>query len=148
MHIKSIKSLQCQNLLDICNQGRIFQYIDNDNKEHIINKYKFQYYFAQGKYSLKVEGLENYFKQYLPKSVHLFVSPKNSKSFKLHKDPLDLIIKVIYGKKTMIVEDSEVLIEDELFIKANTPHTGSNRFDSVTLSIADGDDKTPHYINA
>ena len=132
----SIESLTCNNLYNICLNGSNYFYIDNYRREHEVNQYKFQYYFAQNIYCLKVEGLENYFKQYLPKTVHIYISPKNSKSFKTHQDPDDVTIKLLYGKKSMIINDEKITIEDSFTIKANTPHSATNEFDSVILSIA------------
>lgn len=124
-------------MLDFLKHGTSAKYIDNQGRDHDIDVLLVDYYIAWGEYTVKVEGLENYFTEYLPGTVHCFVSPKGAMSFPEHQDPVDLEIKCIEGIKTMEVngEEKDILEGESLFIAANTPHRATNKHASVMLSI-------------
>jgi mannose-6-phosphate isomerase-like protein (cupin superfamily) len=72
-----------------------------------------------------------------PVTCHLFVSPADSKSFPMHKDPDDVLLLVIEGEKTMKVNSGlvELVTGDYLFLPAGTPHCAINKSASKMLSI-------------
>ena len=95
------------------------------------------FHIAEKKKTVKVEGLENHFSEYLPATVHCYISPAGAPSFKEHTDPYDVKIKCISGTKTMEINGERVEIGEgqEILIPANVPHKATNEFDSVMLSI-------------
>jgi mannose-6-phosphate isomerase-like protein (cupin superfamily) len=115
--------------------GTIAMYIDESGKDYEIDLMTVDYYIAQEKYTVKVEGLEKHFKEQY--ATHCYISPKGAPSFPLHLDPCDVTIKCIEGEKTMIIDDKKVVIKEgqEVMIPANTPHQATNESDSVILSI-------------
>tara|TARA_B110000908_G_C9877574_1_gene281145 strand:- start:75 stop:452 length:378 start_codon:yes stop_codon:yes gene_type:complete len=115
--------------------GTIAMYIDELGRDYEIDLTTVDYYIAQEKYTVKVEGLEKYFKEQC--ATHCYISPKGAPSFPLHLDPCDVIIKCIEGKKTMIIDDKTVTINkgEEVLIPANTLHRATNKYSSVILSI-------------
>jgi len=111
--------------------------IGNDQLDRLVPATTVQYYVAEGLKTVKVEGMEDYYLDYLPNTVHCYISPKGAPSFPLHLDPYDVTIKCIEGEKTMIIDDKKVVIKEgqEVLIPANTPHQATNESDSVILSI-------------
>lgn len=111
--------------------------IDNHGRDHIINFDLVDYYIAEEKYTVKVEGLEEYFSEYLPNTVHCYISPKNAKSFPEHLDPIDVKIVCIDGTKTLKVKNENVILKkgESILIPANTSHQATNHYDSIILSI-------------
>lgn len=115
--------------------GTIAMYIDELGRDYEIDLTTVDYYIAQEKYTVKVEGLEKHFKEQC--ATHCYISPKGAPSFPLHLDPYDVTIKCIEGEKTMIIDDKKVVIKEgeEVLIPANTPHQATNESSSVILSI-------------
>lgn len=111
--------------------------IDEVGRDHMIDMDLVNYYIAEGKHTVKVEGLEKYFKEYFPNTVHCFVSPKNASSFPEHCDPVDLTIVCIKGIKTLKVKGEDVFLKEgeRIFLPANTPHQATNLYNSTILSI-------------
>lgn len=95
------------------------------------------YHIAEKEKTVKVEGLESYFKDWPSCTVHCFISPSGAPSFPEHKDPYDVRIKCISGIKTMEVEGKRIEIKEgnDILIPANTPHKATNEYDSIMLSI-------------
>jgi len=124
-------------LSEILKYGTKAYIIDENQLDHEITLDQVGYYIAENKKTIKVEGLESYYTEYCPKTVHLYISPKNAVSFRCHIDPYDVQLKVLSGTKTMIINGKELEITDTLLIPANTPHEAINKYDSVMLSIGD-----------
>lgn len=111
--------------------------IDHLGRDHKIDLSVVDFYIAQKKYTVKVEGLENHFTEYLPGTVHCFVSFAGAPSFLDHRDSCDVEIVCIEGTKTMIVDGTaaEVAQGTSLKIPANVLHRATNKFDAIVLSI-------------
>ena len=124
-------------MYEFLRNGSTAMYIDELGQDHIIDLLSVDYYIAQEKYTVKVEGLENYFTEYLPGTVHCFIAPQGAASFPEHQDPVDLEIKCLNGTKSMEIEGKEIDIHEgqSLFIPANTLHRATNKHSSVMLSI-------------
>jgi mannose-6-phosphate isomerase-like protein (cupin superfamily) len=124
-------------MLDFLKNGTRAVYIDHQGRDNVIDVLLVDYYIAWGKHTVKVEGLENYFTEYLPGTVHCFISPRGAASFAEHTDPVDLEIKCLEGTKTMIVEGKEIDVHEghSIYIPAGTPHKATNKYSSVMLSI-------------
>lgn len=124
-------------MYEFLQHGTLAKIIDEQGRDHDIELSVVDYYIAQRKYTVKVEGLENYFKEYYPNTVHCYIAPAGAPSFKDHTDPYDVEIKCIKGTKTMIVEDKLISIKEgeSFFIPANVLHRATNGYDSVMLSI-------------
>lgn len=112
--------------------------VDEHGQDHDIPLDVIELYIAQGKHTVKIEGMENK----LPfedrgKTIHVFISPMFAYAFGEHKEPYDVLLKVIQGSKTIVVDSVEQTIETdgEFLIPANTPHYATNKSDSVMLSI-------------
>jgi mannose-6-phosphate isomerase-like protein (cupin superfamily) len=122
---------------DFLYNGTIAMFIDNLGRDHVIDMNLIDYYIAEEKYTVKVEGLEKHFSEYLPNTVHCFVSPKNAPSFPEHLDPVDVRIVCIKGTKTLKVKGDNVVLKEgeSIFLPANTPHQATNLYDSIILSI-------------
>lgn len=111
--------------------------IDSEGRDHYIDLSVVDYYIAEEKYTVKVEGLENYFIEYAPKTVHCYIAPAGAPSFNIHTDPYDVEIKCIDGTKTMIINSERIEIKkgDSILIPANVPHKATNECSSTMLSI-------------
>ncbi len=111
--------------------------IDDLGRDHVIDLNLINYYIAEEKYTVKVEGMENYFTEHLPNTVHCYVSPKDAPSFPEHLDPMDVKIVCIKGTKTLKVRGEDVILSEgeSVFIPANTPHQATNLYDSIILSV-------------
>lgn len=70
-------------------------------------------------------------------SAHLFKAGQRAGTFKLHTDPVDLVIWCIDGMKTMEVNGViyNIGINQCLFIPANAPHRAINNCSSIMLSV-------------
>lgn len=124
-------------MFDFLQKGTAAKIIDEQGRDHDIDLSVVDYYIAQEKHTVKVEGMENYFSEYLPNTVHCYISPAGAPSFPLHQDPYDVEIRCIEGTKTMIVEDTAIEIKqgESVLIPANTWHRATNEYSSVMLSI-------------
>jgi mannose-6-phosphate isomerase-like protein (cupin superfamily) len=124
-------------LSEILKNGSHAYIIDENGLEHEISFDQIDYYIAENKKTIKIEGLESYYTSYLPKTVHMYISPKDAISFDFHKDPYDVLIKVLSGTKTFIIDNRQVEIKDEFIIPKDTPHKATNKYSSVMLSIGE-----------
>ena len=122
---------------DFLYNGTVAMIIDDLGRDHVIELNLINYYIAEEKYTVKVEGMENYFTEYLPNTVHCYVSPKNAPSFSEHLDPMDVKIICIKGIKTLKVRGKDVFLNEgeSIFLPSNTPHQATNLYDSIILSI-------------
>lgn len=101
--------------------------------------------------TIKVEGLEKYdkslflkcneigqkYNHFGPITCHAFRGFINSFSFPLHTDPDDVLLHMIYGKKKILIDGIERIMEagDEIYIPANTKHQAFYIDDSLMLSF-------------
>lgn len=130
-------------MYDFLKHGSLAMYIDELGRDHIIDILTVDYYIAQQKYTVKVEGMEQYFD--MPtKTVHCYISPKDAVSFPPHIDPIDVEIKCLEGKKTLIVDgkDVELAAGESIMIPKDTIHQATNKYDSVMISIGHSNDST------
>ena len=72
-----------------------------------------------------------------PFSAHVFIAPEGGYTFKEHTDPDDVLVCVVSGEKTMVVEGVEYTLRagEELFMPANVPHYAVNKKASVMISL-------------
>lgn len=70
-------------------------------------------------------------------SAHVFIAPAGGYTFNQHTDPDDVVVCVVQGEKTMVVEGIEysLVAGDQLYIPANTPHQAINHGASVMISL-------------
>ena len=131
-------------MIDIIHKGSNSFFIDEDGRDHNIPLFSTSRYIAEGKFTVKIEGLEKQYKNIThdlgitkKHSVHLYISPKDSKSFPTHTDPIDVFIYVIEGTKVMEVNNSTYTIKEGEYISipAGTPHKAINNYNSTMLSI-------------
>lgn len=122
-------------MYDFLKYGSLAMYIDEVGRDHIIDILSVDYYIAQEQYTVKVEGLEQYFNE--TGTVHCYISPKGARSFDPHCDPVDVTIKCIEGIKTLIVDGKEVSLHagDSVLIPKGTLHQATNKHSSMMLSI-------------
>ena len=126
-------------LFDFLHLGSNAYIIDENNLDHEIDLDMIEFYIAESEKTVKVEGMEEYYLDYLPNTVHCYISPAGAPSFPLHVDPYDVTIKCIEGKKTMIIDEKPVVINEgeEVVIPAYTPHQATNETSSIILSIGE-----------
>ena len=131
-------------MIDILHKGSKSFYIDDIGRDHEIPLLSTSRYIAEAKFTVKIEGLEDEYKSITQKlgitkkhTVHLYISPQDSKSFAMHTDPIDVFIYVIENKKMMIVDNIHYVIEagEYISIPAGTSHEAINMYDSTMLSI-------------
>ena len=69
-------------------------------------------------------------------TVHIFYAKEGSPSFDEHSDPVDLILQVTHGIKTISLKhmDHTLLKGDSLYIPAGTLHRATNKNESIMLS--------------
>jgi len=69
-------------------------------------------------------------------TVHIFYAKEGSPSFDEHSDPVDLILQVTHGVKTISLKqmDHTLLKGDSLYIPAGTLHCATNKNESIMLS--------------
>lgn len=108
------------------------------------NKYSYQTYIEnfQNFLSIKVEGLERnkiLKKSFGPrvKDIHLFYNHNGGFSFDWHKDSLNVILKVLKGKKTVWIGKHRHILSSgqEVYIPKRVPHKVSSSKDTWALSI-------------
>jgi len=116
-------------------KGTIFFWIDNERLDYEITKEEAILKIAEKKFTVKIEGMEHLEPE--SNSVHMFISPKGSKSFKTHTDDVDLKILCIDGIKRFVVNGIWVDIAEDhyVLVPAGTSHKAINKYDSVILSI-------------
>jgi len=123
-------------MFDFLQSGTTAMFIDHEGRDHVIDLLSVDYYIAQAKYTVKVEGLENHFNG-LGKTVHCYIAPQNAPSFAEHTDPVDVEIKCLQGTKTLAVDGKEIVLDagESIIIPKGTPHKATNEYASVMLSI-------------
>lgn len=124
-------------MYDFLKYGSLAMYIDEVGRDHKIDLLTVDYYIAEGRYTVKVEGLEDHFTEYLPCTVHCYISPQHAPSFPDHQDPMNVEIKCLEGVKTLNIagKDIELQAGETVFIPANTVHRATNKYASMMLSI-------------
>ena len=117
-------------------------YIDKDGLQHYLEDIDYMSYLGiidklliERNTTIKVERYEKLC-QFFEGTAHIFFAWENSPSFDTHTDPVDLIIQVTHGSKTMIVNDKEITAQAGqcLYIPANTPHCATNKTESIMIS--------------
>jgi Mannose-6-phosphate isomerase len=130
-------------------EQQLVKYIENDKSYGALSPLD---YLEHGETKpIKVEGFERlnfimfeecrrlgrHFNHNGPVSCHLFLSPKDSKSFTMHTDPDDVIIYMVQGRKVFESPDGQVELSagDSLFIPRGTYHRAINVDSSIMLSF-------------
>ena len=127
-------------------------YIDNRGKDVKIVSDTYEEYFAKVQIKLaeqsdtiKVEGIEQIC-GWKDGTIHAFRYWPNSPSFPEHTDPVDVILEVHEGSKTIEV-DGKIHNLDKfdpvLVIPANTPHRALNDKEGIMLSYGLSDTESP-----
>ena len=127
---------------------KMVSYIDQDGLQHYLEDIDYISYLGiidklliERNTTIKVERYEklcHFFKG----TAHIFFAWEDSPSFDTHTDPVDLVIQVTHGSKTMIVNDKEIVAHEGqcLYIPANTPHRATNKTESIMISWGLDDD--------
>lgn len=108
-------------------------------------------YVEQMDHPIKIEGYERlneimhreckclsaWFKHFGHVSCHLFLSPKDSKSFSMHTDPDDVVVHMVKGRKLFESPEGTMTLEagESIVIPRNHPHRAINVEDSIMLSF-------------
>lgn len=117
-------------------------YIDNSGKDVKIVSDTYEEYFAKVQIKLaessdtiKVEGVER-LGDYEGVTAHVFRYWKDSPSFGVHTDPVDVLLHVTDGEKMIEVDEKmkHLLEGDFLWIPANTPHRALNDREGLMFS--------------
>lgn len=122
-------------------KGNAAYYIDDDGLEHSIEISVVDRYIAEGKYTVKVEGLEDHIDVPMiitqPYTVHAYIAPAGARSFPTHQDPYPVFIHVVEGIKTMEIDGEAFHIYqgETMLIDTNVPHRALNTYASIMLSI-------------
>jgi len=127
---------------------QLLNYIDSEGKDHVVKDLgTLHSLVASQNCSIKLEGLDYYNKELYdcclsfnhtgPVTCHAFRAFKNSKSFPAHEDPYDVVLRVMYGTKHIIMNEQEIVLKegDQLFIPKNTMHEAINKEESLILSF-------------
>ena len=123
-------------------------YIDQDGLQHFINENDYVSYLGvvdslllRTNITIKLEKYEKLC-DYTNGTCHVFYARTSSPSFGTHTDPVDLILQVTHGSKTLEINGTPITAHcgHSLFVPANTPHRALNTDESVMLSwgINDG----------
>jgi hypothetical protein len=117
-------------------------YIDQNRLQHYINESDYISYLGiidnlllRHDITIKLEKYEKLC-NFTNGTCHVFYARPNSPSFDLHSDPVDLILQVTYGSKTLTINGESITAHSghSLFVPANTPHRVTNLDESIMLS--------------
>jgi len=117
-------------------------YIDVDGLQHFINENDYISYLGiidslllRNDITIKLEKYEKLC-NYNDGTCHIFYARSNSPSFNTHTDPVDLILQVTHGSKTLEINQTFITARSghSLFVPANTPHRAINLDESIMLS--------------
>lgn len=117
-------------------------YIDIDGKDVKIVSDTYEEYFAKVQIKLaesfdtiKVEGIERLC-NFTEGTIHAFRYWEGSPSFGVHEDPVDVLLHVTDGEKTIEVNGKiqNLLKNDFWHIPANTPHRALNNKEGLMFS--------------
>jgi mannose-6-phosphate isomerase-like protein (cupin superfamily) len=113
-------------------------WIDQDNLDHQISIEEGMLKAAEGKYTVKFEGLDYMFPNLTESAtIHCYISPKGAPSFPPHRDPYAVIIYVLEGTKSIEIEGKEQYIVEgcDVLIPPDVLHRATNKHDSIILSL-------------
>lgn len=125
-------------------------YIDKDGLQHLVSPDEFWSYqiqmarlIAEEECTIKIEQMERYY-GYKDRTVHLFYNPKFGPSFKIHTDPVHVMIECLAGSKSMEVDGVEIIFYpgDVIHIEAGTPHRALNYEKALMASHGINDTET------
>lgn len=122
-------------------KGSLAIIIDDQGLNHVIPIDMVPKYIAEGKCTVKVEGLEDHvdlpFDPGDTYTVHAYIAPEGGPSFPEHKDPYPVWIYCIEGQKDMEIRGIRITLKagDFTMIPTNVPHRALNYKASVMLSI-------------
>tara|TARA_Y100000289_G_C3928875_1_gene155168 strand:- start:1343 stop:1810 length:468 start_codon:yes stop_codon:yes gene_type:complete len=105
-------------------------------------------HLVEEKVTIKVEQMERHWK-FDDRTIHLFYNPKFGPTFDEHTDPVDVIIEVKAGSKSLEVDGLEVILTvgDKLMIPAGTKHKALNYEKALIASHGIGDTETLNRIH-
>lgn len=121
--------------LNEINRGTDFFYIDGVSRDFRISKEEAIIKIAEGKYTVKVNGMEHLYPN--SPSVHMFISPAGAISFPEHIDNENLKILCIEGEKGFEVAGERYNLKPDEYcdVPKGVPHRAINEKYSVILSI-------------
>lgn len=130
-----------------CNQD--VSYIDAKGKQHYLDQKEYYAYLAEitkliiSENTIKVEQFEKVL-GCKNKTAHVFYNKANGPSFSIHRDPIDVLIECLDGKKVMEVNGKKTVLKpnNSLYISANTPHRALNYEKALTISYGIDDTET------
>jgi mannose-6-phosphate isomerase-like protein (cupin superfamily) len=123
-------------------QNQMVSLIDSNGLQHFIDEDDYISYLGKidqllmdDTITIKVEKYEKEI-DYNDGTVHIFYARKNSPSFDTHTDPIDIVLEVTHGVKTIEVNGVSTVIPQGicLFVPANTLHRATNEYESIMLS--------------
>ena len=134
--------------------NKSISYIDDSNMSSVVNSecnsVSETYLFLQNKSLVKITDIEDYNSNYVKlcnnlkkifkaKKVdcHIYFGKKGSPSFDFHKDPMQVLIGCLDGKKEIKFKRRKVLldVDDWVYIPANTNHKAYYTENSITVSF-------------
>ena len=117
-------------------------YIDQKGLQHFFDQTDYISYLGaidkllvEKNTTIKVEKYETVCK-FNKGTVHIFCAWENSPSFDTHTDPVDLIMQITHGAKSIEINGAEVVASSghSLYVPKNTPHKATNKYASIMLS--------------
>jgi len=132
-----------------CFENHDVSYIDIEGLQHYLDQTDYHAYIAKvgiliaEKNTIKVEQYEKVLK-IVDKTAHVFYNQDNGPTFKLHQDPVDVIIECLDGEKDLEVRGARVTLNpgESLFIPANTKHRAINSKKALMISYGISDTET------
>lgn len=131
-YVLSHEAYMYDRTLYIDNRGKDVKIVSDDYNEYLA---KVQVKLAESNDTIKVEGIEHVcdFKE---GTIHAFRYWKESPSFGVHTDPVDVLLHVSAGHKTIEVNDVIHNLDEGDFwmIPENTPHRALNVREGLMFS--------------
>ena len=127
---------------EVAYSNEMTSYIDSEGLQHYINESDYISYIGvvdslllRDDITIKLEKYEQLC-NFHNGTCHVFYAKPNSPSFGIHTDPVDLVLQVTHGSKTLEINDIEITAHNGhcLFVPAETPHRALNKDNSIMLS--------------
>lgn len=131
-YVLSYEAYMYDRTLYIDNRGKDVKIVSNDYNEYLA---KVQVKLAEAQDTIKVEGIERLC-DFKDGTIHAFRYWKESPSFGVHTDPVDVLLHVSAGYKMIEVNEVNQQLEEGDFwhIPANTPHRALNTKEGLMFS--------------
>jgi hypothetical protein len=127
---------------DLAYQQEMTSYIDSKGLQHYISESDYISYLGvvdnlllHDDITIKLEKIEELC-NFSNGTCHVFYAKPNSPSFDIHTDPVDLVLQVTHGSKTLEINGTEITAHSGqcLFVPKETPHRALNNDESIMLS--------------